>query len=272
MSGQDGCLVIFKIRRRGKSIEFILHLLAASDVTVTKKQLCCRQYFKITDITVWPHCNLLCVEVWYIYLAVQQMSEYHVWSKLKTTLAKHSHSLIGMKFNQTLCTSVSKSLIISHPWLTFCRPQWSSQVVRLPLQKDSQHSTSWGTHSTDNQRMSFGTYLCSKSALPPCSSGSRKADSRGCINGLLSLAAIREALARGEGSWGVSIPPGPSQQGRLEWLCPSTKGGESLHFRLAPGSCTFPYGLHTRYPPPLIINLFVNKLSSIYWVEWAIIS
>ena len=63
------------------------------------------------------------------------MSEYHVWSKLKTTLAKHSHSLIGMKFNQTLCTSVSKSLIISHPWLTFCRPQWSSQVVIDSLYK-----------------------------------------------------------------------------------------------------------------------------------------
>lgn len=30
------------------------------------------------------------------------MSKYHVWSKLKSTLAKHSHSLLGMKFNKTL--------------------------------------------------------------------------------------------------------------------------------------------------------------------------
>lgn len=52
------------------------------------------------------------------------------------------HSLLGMKCNKTLFTSKwSKSLAghtLSHPCLTFCGLQWSSQVVRLYLQKDSQ--------------------------------------------------------------------------------------------------------------------------------------
>lgn len=39
----------------------------------------------LSDLTV-----ICCVEARFVYLAVQQMSEYHVRSKLDTTLAKHS--------------------------------------------------------------------------------------------------------------------------------------------------------------------------------------
>lgn len=161
MPGHDWCLVIFNSRRR-ISIEFIWHLLAAaaSDVTITKQT----NKQKSSDIDNIPKLLIslsdlvviCCEEVWSIYLAVRQMSEYHVWSELKATLAKHSPQPTSNAIEPKSFHSESKSLIghtLSHPWLAFCGSLQSSQAVKTPFYKRiPKYSIPWGTQSRDSQK------------------------------------------------------------------------------------------------------------------------
>lgn len=168
-----------------------------------------------------------------------------------------------MKFNQTLCTSVSKSLIISHLWLTFCRPQWSSQVVRLPLQR-IQNTLPPEAHTQQTIKGCPLGPICAVSlhSHPAPLGPGRLTPGAASMSSFPRLASGKPWQEEREVGVFLFLQVPPSKV-VLSGCVPSQKV-EKVFISDLPQALVLSLMVCIPATPPLIINLCVNKLSSIY--------